>query len=326
MAIGLSGCAMPVRAPLPAANGLPATTPAESPPVAESNEAPAVVPSRTPAVSVLYSGGSPTQTAISGHIVERLAESDFTIELIDIDRFEVPEPTATATDSAADIVAVVGTGALTVAQQHFATAQIVFSQVLEPGIASTATGRIHGVAPMPPPALQFSAWTAIDPNLKRIGLITSPGFSTGAADAERAAAAIGAELLYRVSNSDRETLYIFRRLADEIDGLWLAPDSAVLSAPVIDAILAYAAEANVGVLVFSESLLERGGLISVGASPEHIAATVVAAIETIGSGQAAYLPVQIPLEEGSVQINATVASRLGLELTTPIEWTIRYQQ
>lgn len=324
LAIGVAGCAShaPVP-PNPSANPAASITidraPAAARPVPVSPESPAPA---AVTVAILYSGGVPTQASIGAHIGVDLAGPGYTIRLIDIDTLGAATPIDAAFEAEVGIVAAVGPGALAVARERFANAEIVFAQVLDPEPETKAQRRVRGVAPMPPPALQLAAWSEVDPGLDRIGLITSERLADTVPAARQAAEAVGAELVHRLSASDRETLYLFRRLAPSIDGLWLAPDSTILSTAAIDEMLAHAAELDIGVLVFSETLLDRGGLISVGAPAEHVAAAVVDAVEAIRAGRAAGLPAEIPLTEGAVRVNARVAAELGLP-ETPAEWVIR---
>lgn len=312
-------------------------------------------PAREPAaaVAVLYSAGTPAQSRIAERIGASLSEPDFAPSLIDIDLALTGTPVAIAPETDVRIVAAVGPGALDAARQRFPNAEIVFCQVLDSNrrnipasSASTSSARgssspfalsgtpptksapdnsmdgLHGVAAMPSPALQFAAWSEVDPHLERIGLISSAAFASAVPGAREAAEAIGARLEHRISTSDRETLYLFRRLAPEIDGLWLAPDSAILSAAVIDEMLGLAAELEIGVLVFSESLLSRGGLISVSAPEAQVADSVVALIRGIHAGGAGELPAETPLPAGDVQVNAAVAIALGLPAPARLEWLV----
>lgn len=331
LAIWLSGCAAPAPVETDAPSNPIAIAAVERAPVQRvpterappANRPESTTPAPAPAtVAVLYSGSIPTQAAIAERIAVDLAAPAFAVRRIDIDGLDRATPIDAAFEAEVGIVAAVGPGALEVARQRFAGAEIVFSQVLEPGYTAGAARHIRGVAPVPRAALQFKAWAEVDPELRRIGLITGERYAAGVPDAAEAAAAIGAEIVHRMSSSDRETLYVFRRLAPAIDGLWLVPDSEILSTAVIDEMLVLAAELDIGVLVFSETLLERGGLISVVAPAEHVAASVVDAIATIRAGDAASLPAEIPLEEASVRVNARVAGALGLTVPA-IEWVIR---
>lgn len=329
----LSGCATPDALPPDSSSGAavrapdgtgPATragSPAAPGQTAAAPKTRDPIPVREVPALILYSGSSPAQAAVATGIVEALTEPAWTVSRIDIDRESAPTPGTLTNDPS--VVAAVGPEALAVARRRFPGAEIVFSQVLEPGPETAGTPGIRGVAPMPPPSLQFAAWADIDPGLKRIALFTSERYADLVPQAEQAAAAIGAELVHRQSTSDRETLYLFRRLAPEIDGLWLAPVSEILSTSVIDEMLAHAAGLDIGVLVFTETLLDHGGLISVGAPADHVAATVVSAMEQIRIGRGNDLAAEIPLSEGEVHVNAQVAAALGLPSGKPAQWVIR---
>jgi hypothetical protein len=326
----LAGCALIGPQPGPATVPSGSVPPVVGAPVGPSPESAisgpggAVVapPSSAAGVAILYSGEASAQVEIADRIASGLDASATAVHRIDLDRLDIGTPVDTGVEWDVSTLAAIGPEALDVARQRFLGADIVYCQVLDPDADDDATRVLRGVAPLPPLALQFSAWSTVDPKLERIGVITSSSFAATIAEAAQAADGIGAELDHRISTSDRETLYIFRRLAPEIDGLWLAPDSSVLSATVISEMLSLAAELEISVLVFSEGLLERGGLLSVGAPAEEVAATVVAAVKAMRSGQGSSLPAEMPLDAGFVHVNASVAAALGLPMTTPARWII----
>jgi len=335
----LSGCALlgPSTEPVPVLEGsIPEpivsapVEPAPEPVVIEPVEAPPLVVEPPVQVSgatvaVLYSGNTSIQLAIADRIEHRLGGSDWAVHRIDVDRLDLATPVETTIEWGVSMIAAIGPDALAMARQRFPGVDIVFCQVLDAGANQDAAGTqmIRSVAAMPPVKLQFSAWAALDPKLEQIGVITSAAYATKLADAVAAAEAIGARLDHRISNSDRETLYIFRRLAPEIDGLWLAPDSTILSGAVIGEILDLAAELDLGVLVFNEGLLARGGLLSVLAPEEHVAALVIDALGALRSRSEASPPREVALSEGAVHVNTAVAAALGLPPPPAAEWVIR---
>jgi hypothetical protein len=294
-----------------------ATTPAPKVPPADAIDSPApdataeAAPAAT--VSVVFSGRAPAQALIADQIAEALTGPGWTLQRLDID------DAAAIPGDEPQIVAAVGPGALELAVARYPHADIVVCQALVPNAAEN----VRAIAATPPASLQLSAWASLDPQLERIGLITSTDFAASLPGAEAAAAAIGARLERRYSSSDRETLYLFRRLAPDIDGLWLAPDNKVLSMAVIGEILTLAADLKIGVLVFSDALLDRGGLLSVSAPAEHVAAKAVDAIEHIRAGRGLSLPAETPLDEGAVRVNVGTASALGLPAPARAEWVVR---
>jgi hypothetical protein len=171
--------------------------------------------------------------------------------------------------------------------------------------------------------LQLRSWKAVDASLQRIGLIVSEPQATLIQDAARAASLIQAEIDYEVSSSDRETLYLFKRLAPEIDGLWLFPDNRILSPGLLQELLDYALSHDVGVLVFNKELLPWGALLSINGTAADVARGVRGVLERVIAGQTQGLPAMTPLSEVEVQVNAPVARQLGITGASPIPWVLR---
>ena len=160
--------------------------------------------------------------------------------------------------------------------------------------------------------LQVRDWKKLDPNLRRLGLIVGETHADLIVEAELAAKAAAITLKHGISDSDRETLYLFKRLAPQIDGLWLIPDDRILSPTVLRELLSYAVSHGVRVCVFSDALLPWGALLSASPTPGDVARTVRRVLEGMMAGNMNALPALTPLSELGVKINEDVVSRLGL--------------
>jgi ABC-type uncharacterized transport system substrate-binding protein len=132
------------------------------------------------------------------------------------------------------------------------------------------------------------------------------------AAARRAAEAVGLDLHVEFAASDRELLYRFKRLAPELDGLWLVPDNDILSPPVLRDVFSYALMHRVHTVVFSPSLLSWGALLSVGGSAENIASTVAGVLDAIAAGKMDEMARITDLTAVDVHVNDEVASNLGI--------------
>jgi ABC-type uncharacterized transport system substrate-binding protein len=175
------------------------------------------------------------------------------------------------------------------------------------------TGRpVRGVAAMPPLELQLQDWKKLDPKVRRVGLIVSQSHSDLIPQAELAAKAAAVTIRPEVSGSDRETLYLFKRLAPQIDGLWLMPDDRIISPAVLRELLEYAVSHRVRVCVFSDALLDWGAFMSVSSTSTDTARTLRRVLETMMAGRASAVPPITPTSELVVRINTQVARRLGL--------------
>lgn len=220
-------------------------------------------------------------------------------------------------------VVAVGEEAVRAARAALPAKPLVFCQVPDPGAALQTGGPIWGVQSLPPLSLQLKSWRAVDPSLRTVALIVSAAGAALADEARRAASALATDLVVETSASDRETLYLFRRLATSVDGLWLLPDNDALSPQVLREILSYSSSRGIGVLTFNEALLNRGALLTAEAVPADVAATVQRIVERVVAGRTADLSEMTPLSAAELTINATIASTLGLPPTPELSWVVR---
>ena len=142
---------------------------------------------------------------------------------------------------------------------------VVFSQVFNYQDHNLLTNNSRGVAAITPLEAQLEAWLQADPTITRIGAIIGDGHDDLIAEAELAAERHGVELRVQVTQSDQETLYVFKRMVREIDGFWLFPDNRILSRRALQQIMADARYQKVSVLVPNQSMLQMGGSVSVAA-------------------------------------------------------------
>jgi ABC-type uncharacterized transport system substrate-binding protein len=321
----LAGCAAPgpptaVPEPAPVVvEPAPAPPPPPpAPPVVAPAPAPAPAPPRAD-IAVVLEADIAAHQVVADEIVAALPPRRYrvtrltTAEASELDALEARAVTVVA----------VGAEAVRVARAALPGKPLVFCQVPDAEGALQAGGPIWGVQSLPPLELQLKSWQAVDPSLRTIALIVSASGAALADEARRAASALAADLVVETSASDRETLYLFRRLATSVDGLWLLPDNAALSPQVLRELLSYASARGIGVLTFNEALLNRGALLTATAVPADIAATVLGVVERVVDGRTAGLPAMTPLSAAELTINETVASALGLPPVVEQRWVAR---
>jgi ABC-type uncharacterized transport system substrate-binding protein len=200
---------------------------------------------------------------------------------------------------------------------------LVFCQVPAYDEALQIGSPIFGVQTLPPLELQLKSWQSIDPSLRTIALIVGASGTALVDEARRAAISLAKDLLVEISASDRETLYLFRRLATTVDGLWLLPDNDALSPQVLRELLTYASSRGIGVLTFNEALLARGALLTATAVPADVAATVARVVERVVAGRTAELPPMTPLSAAELAVNVDIATTLGLPPVAVQRWVAR---
>jgi ABC-type uncharacterized transport system substrate-binding protein len=212
-------------------------------------------------------------------------------------------------------VVAIGLLAAQTAREYLSSKQVVFCQVLNYEELDLVTPWMHGVSAIPSLSAQFRAWKLLNPQLRRIGMIASSGMHSLVEEAERAARANGVELVYAAASSDREMMLALDRLAGQIDGLWLAPDSHILGTGSIRSVMSYSNKHNIQTLVFSPALLNEGGLLSGSSDQEEIARLVILQLQTPRNAPEEGVT---PLSSARLQINAKAAERFGLSISAQL--------
>ncbi len=316
----VGGCAItppksPVEAPPPAAA-------IASPPPAAVVSPPRPAPSPPPLgrrdVTIVFEHDVASSVAIADAIADALPPKRYRVAAVD------SASVATAAVQPPPLLVVaIGRAAVDAARLKFPGLPLVFCQVFAYDDLLEKGGPMWGVESLPPLALQLKSWRAIDPTLRSVALILGERRDGLAAAAVEAAGPLGTEVRLETSHSDRETLYLFKRLATQVDGLWLLPDNRVLSPSVLRELLDYAVAHGVGVFTLNESLLRWGALVSAVSLPTDVADTVLAVADRIAAGQTAGLPAMTPLRAADLRVNEAVAAAMGLPRVPQAHWVAR---
>ena len=300
-----AGCqALP---PLPQPVEEPAEIVVDEPPVVivepepEPEPAPPAPPPLPP-VSIVLTNSQPAYADVARELTRHF--DNYTI----YDLSEKDRPPVTVlrliNDSEPGVVIAIG---LRAAQSSIAMSDhpVVFSQVFNYTRHNLLKENSRGIAALPPIDAQLAAWKEVDPTVSRIGLILGEGHDELITEAEMAAQRHGIELVVQISHSDQETLYFFRRMIRDIDGFWLLPDNRVLSARVLQQMLADAKQRRVPVSVPNDSMLSLGAMISMTTKASDIAATIAEVVRQISSGDIDRVPPITQLSEIAIKTRGT---------------------
>ena len=266
------------------------------------------IPARLPPVAIVLTSSQPAfldvANALTGHL------DDF--QVYDLSDDSKPPVSILRGINDSDTGTVVAIG-LRAAKSSVAMADspVVFSQVFNHQDFGLLTANSRGVAPLAPLDAQLAAWTEIDPTLSLIGIIVGEGHDDLITEAQLAAQKHNVELRIRISHSDQETLYLFRRMAQDIDGFWLFPDNRILSSRSLQQILESSRQGQVAVAVPNESMLKMGATISIATQAEDIAATIARIVRQIHTDGLQSVPAISPLSAINVvtRDGAKVANR-----------------
>ncbi len=233
------------------------------------------------------------------------------------DRSMTPKATFRAiADSGANAVVAIGLPAARAAKTH-SSVPVVVSQVFNVHQDDLLTDDIKAVSMLPPIELQIEAWQEIDPELRNVAAILGPGHGALIAQTEQAMKNKGIKFHYATAGSDRETLYIFNRLARDIDGYLLFPDNRILSRSVLAEMMEYASRHRIQVAVFNQPLLDAGATFSSESVSSDIAATILNVLEDMINGDREAVRAVTGLSKIDVQTNPAVLRRYGLAPGVP---------
>lgn len=242
-----------------------------------------------------------------------------------VDVFNLGGDRSRAADTAAAIqaspnqqVVAVGLLAAQVARQYLSSKQVVFCQVLNYEDFDLTASWMKGVSAIPSMQKQFRVWKMLDPGLKRVGVIASRQMRGTIEEAAAVARNYNIELVRYEVVSDREVMSVLRQASNQIQGLWLAPDSRVLSAAVVREMVSYASRQDIHVLAFSPILLREGALLSATPDNDDIARAVLARFKQAQEVQTIPGDAIIPLSSANITINVRLAERLGLTISEKI--------
>jgi ABC-type uncharacterized transport system substrate-binding protein len=275
-------------------------------------------------VAILFNN-APRYTEVVAQLRKLLPLETYHVTLADVEAENSRKILHSLRASPGLFVVAIGLPAARIARDEL-SAPIIFAQVFNYQELLVRGRAIRGVTAMPPLDLQVRDWKKIDPNLRRLGLIVSQQHTDLIPLAERAAAVAAVTVKHEISDSDRATLYLFKRLAPQIDGLWLVPDDRILSPTVLRELLSYAVSHGVRVCVFSDAVLDWGALMSASPTPEDIARTLRRVLQAMMENGGNALPPLTPLSELVVRINMQVAGRFGLSFPPRGSWIVRGEQ
>jgi len=206
-----------------------------------------------------------------------------------------------------------------VAAKSLTDRQVIFCQVFNYQDYGLLTAKHKGVSMMPSMSKTFSAWRALAPDITDIGIISGAGFEDMLQAAKSAAKSYGITLHHAVVNSDKEYQYAYKEMADKVQGYWVLPDNRVLSGNVLRDVITFSVRNSKQVAVFSEELLDLGGLFSATSDSQDIAQQVLSRLDQAQGKEATPGADIVYLDKAVLRINSVMAQRLGLEIPGQFE-------
>jgi putative ABC transport system substrate-binding protein len=177
-------------------------------------------------------------------------------------------------------------------------------------------GKATGVSNLTHSEPQFKMFMKIQPNLKRLGVIYSPGEANSIAlneDMKKAAEKMGIELLFAPAFKTSEVGTAAHKLIDRVDAYFINNDGPALAA--FGNIVGIAESAGKPVYVSdTDMVLEGGALAALGPNQYDLGRQVGRIlVKVLGGEPMADIPVEFARNR-SIKLNPAMASKLNIEL------------
>jgi hypothetical protein len=111
-----------------------------------------------------------------------------------------------------------------------------------------------------------------------------------------------------------EYRYAFKQMAPKVQGYWLLPDNRVLSSDTLRDVMSFSMRNGKQVAVFSEDLLDLGGLFSIASDHQDIAQAVLHRLEQAQNSEEMPGSDIVYLDQAVLRINTVMARRLNLQI------------
>ena len=167
------------------------------------------------------------------------------------------------------------------------------------------------------PEKQISLIREIIPGIKRIGIIfdrakTGPYIGR----INNVASATGIKLLTRRVHDSREAISSLEEIKNDVDALWLLPDTTVVNPSTIDLLLLSCIENKIPVITFSEKYAEKGALISMEVDAVEAGKQAGEMAESILTGKPVKHIENVDARGCILTVNMIVAKKLGIAINT----------
>ncbi len=139
---------------------------------------------------------------------------------------------------------------------------VIFCMVLDSDQHSLTAPNLTGVSMAVPLDRQLTTIQMALPGRTRLGLLYDPEKNGSLVEEARVLAkSMGLDLIARPTRKEKDVPGTLRALLQQVEALWLVPDSTVLTEDSLKFVMGAALDANVPVIGFSSELARNGALI-----------------------------------------------------------------
>jgi putative tryptophan/tyrosine transport system substrate-binding protein len=164
--------------------------------------------------------------------------------------------------SNAKVVLAVGLKAALTAMLEILDIPVIYCLVLNPEKYGLPTSNMVGLSLDIPFRQHLKALQTLVPNVSRIGVLFDPQKTDGIQrQLLRDAKTLGIRIVSEKVHREQDVPQAFNAIKNQIDALWLLPDSTVLTEHTLDFLISTTLEANIPLVGFSAGLVRSGALV-----------------------------------------------------------------
>lgn len=216
-----------------------------------------------------------------------------------------------------DVIFAVGAKAAVFAKSNLEQFPLVYAMVINPEKYGLEGKNIIGIPLDVPAAEQFKVLKRILPSLRRIGIIYDPKRSGELVEnAKGEAQDLGLSVKTVKIQNRNEVPNAIREMKDQVDALWMVPDSTVYSEESLPFIFTFTLDEKIPFMAFSESFVDAGALLSLSSDYEDVGRQGSLKIDEILIGKAGN---SSQPSRYRMVINLKTARRLNIEIPASIQ-------
>lgn len=222
-------------------------------------------------------------------------------------------------DNKPDIFLAVGVLAATLAKKDIKDVPVVFCMVVNYQRFRLRGANISGISSEIPEKECFEIYKNVISGLSNVGVIYDP-FKTDnmIINGMKVSRDLGLNLVSAKVNSGMDVKATFLDMVDQIDALWLAPDSTVVSKRTFSQIYDISIEKKVPILCTSDVFVKAGGLIGVFSDYLDIGVQAgMMALEILEKGNLDSVNVQYP-RKLKIAINKDTEKKIKIKIPVNI--------
>ncbi|SPD74159.1 conserved exported hypothetical protein [uncultured Desulfobacterium sp.] len=190
---------------------------------------------------------------------------------------------------------------------------VFYLMVLNPTSVLQGQNNISGISMIIPAERQLKLFSAVLPDLRKVGCIFDPEDSGNfVKKAREAAAKMGIEFFATEVLSAKDISPSIEDMAGKIDAFWMLPDRSVIKQEAIEFLVLFSIETKIPIITFSEKYVEMGALMSISTDPSLLGCQAGRMTNAILGGTDPLQTKPIDPIDVSVSINMKIVKKLNV--------------